>query len=286
MDNQNPINIRLANEKDQNELANIIHFEKYIHRHLDWYSPLDWIGKYPFLVAEQRGSIISALAAPPDPCCVAWIRLFAVVEQIPRFDVWERLLSDTIVRLHEMQGTKSIAAIAIQDWFGHLLQSSGFSNTQEVILLEWKPESLSTNDLIGTNIHPMDMSEIDQIMSVDAESFEPIWQNSRETMEKAYETAVYCTVIKDGSSIVGYQISSATPMGGHLARLAIRPEFQRQGLGRALVQDTQNYFYQQKAKQVTVNTQSDNPSSMALYEDAGFRKTGEAYPLFQYFINT
>jgi ribosomal protein S18 acetylase RimI-like enzyme len=70
-------------------------------------------------------------------------------------------------------------------------------------------------------------------------------------------------------------------MGGHLARLAVRPEYQGNGIGEALVRDMLSQFYRRGAQTVSVNTQKDNRASISLYQKAGFRLTGEEYPLYQ-----
>ena len=63
--------IRKANIRDQQQLANLIHFETLVHRHLDWRPPLEWIGYDPYLVLEEDsawrigrsfGSIVSRFA--------------------------------------------------------------------------------------------------------------------------------------------------------------------------------------------------------------------------------
>jgi ribosomal protein S18 acetylase RimI-like enzyme len=71
-------------------------------------------------------------------------------------------------------------------------------------------------------------------------------------------------------------------MGGHLARLATHPEYQRQGIGCAILRDLLIQFKQRGAARITVNTQEDNLASIALYENAGFMRTGETYPVYQY----
>jgi ribosomal protein S18 acetylase RimI-like enzyme len=42
-------------------------------------------------------------------------------------------------------------------------------------------------------------------------------------------------------------------------------------------------FDRRGAQAVTVNTQQDNIASLSLYQKAGFRRTGEEYPVYQYF---
>jgi len=70
-------------------------------------------------------------------------------------------------------------------------------------------------------------------------------------------------------------------MGAHLARLAVRPSLQSRGLGRALVADLVQQAERHGMYRLTVNTQSDNAASLALYKKTGFRETGERYPVYQ-----
>ena len=58
-------------------MSNLIHFGAYVHRHLDWRSPLDWIGTPPYEGLEINNRLISILACAPDIPGVSWIRAFA-----------------------------------------------------------------------------------------------------------------------------------------------------------------------------------------------------------------
>ena len=82
---------RSVARKDLQKLANLIHFEAYVHRHLDYRPPLDWVDKKPFLVIEQSNTIAAALACPPDPQPVAWVRLFAASSHLQADRAWEAL---------------------------------------------------------------------------------------------------------------------------------------------------------------------------------------------------
>jgi len=88
---QAPVSIRSALPDDRLQLKNLIQFESYVHRHLDWKQPLDWIGHSPFLVAERKGRVIASLACPPDPPGVAWIRTFATSGLLQPDDAWNLL---------------------------------------------------------------------------------------------------------------------------------------------------------------------------------------------------
>lgn len=277
------LTIRSATREDLQALANLIHFEANVHRHLDWRPPLDWVGHEPYLVAEHLGKIQAALACPLDPPGIVWIRLFAVASSLSPRTAWEELWPATVEALLQLSGNVSIAAIPLQGWFRDLLERSGFICTHKVVMLAWRggpfPRPRAS---IPYNIRAMRDQDLDHVSEVDAAAFGEVWQISRTSLELAYRQAAIATVLEVGGKIVGYQISTPTPMGGHLARLAVHPEFQRLGLGYALVQDLLVQFQRRGAQSVTVNTQHNNLASLALYQKAGFRRTGEEYPVYQY----
>jgi ribosomal protein S18 acetylase RimI-like enzyme len=104
-------------------------------------------------------------------------------------------------------------------------------------------------------------------------------------LEIAFQQAAVATVAEDQDGIIGYQISTASSGGGHLARLAVHPRVQSQGIGYAIVRDLLAQFYRRGALQVTVNTQLDNLASLALYHKAGFQRTGEVYPVYEAYLD-
>ena len=90
------LSIREACVSDRQTLANFIHFEVYVHRHLDWRQPLDWINHNPFFIASSENKIIAAIACPPDPANIAWIRLLAISSDLPINNLWLELLKKVI----------------------------------------------------------------------------------------------------------------------------------------------------------------------------------------------
>jgi ribosomal protein S18 acetylase RimI-like enzyme len=275
--------IRTATTRDANKLANLIHFEVYVHRHLDWRQPLDWIGKNPFLVLEKNGEIIAALVCPPDPPSVSWVRLFAMTSSQERMPIWELLWNEAINQLRDNAGVKWLAAMPLHSWMQSLLIHSGFINKYNVLMLSWENRGISAEKLKSpVNIRPMRHDDITAIRKIDKLAFEPIWQNSIDILTLAYQQSSVSTVIKINQEIVGYQISTSTAIGAHLARLAIHPDFQGAGLGYTLLRDLLNRFADNRVNRVTVNTQKDNIHAMSLYSKAGFSPTGEEYPFYQF----
>jgi ribosomal protein S18 acetylase RimI-like enzyme len=274
--------IRPVEFKDKQRLANLIHFESRVHRHLDWRAPLDWIGHQPFLIIEHGNQIQATLACPPDPPSIAWIRLFGIGSGFDPRQAWNNLWPLALETLFSA-GCKTIAAIALQDWFRRILLESGFELVNQVILLEWERTSLPRKvEMPNLMIRALELEDMSVLEDLDRSAFGPIWHNSSDSLEFAFRQAAIATVAEIDHEIVGYQISTATQLGGHLARLATRPDYQRHGIGTALLHDLLTQFVRRGALRITVNTQQDNKSSISLYEKAGFVRTGESYPVYQY----
>lgn len=286
--NHRQLTVRPMADKDLQRLASLIHYEAHVHRHLDWRAPLDWVGYHPYLVAEHNEEILAALACPPDPPGVAWIRLFAVSSNVSIRQAWEELWRAACDQICDTDEHAIIAAIPLHNWFRTLLEKSGFTRTHNVVVLSWKrasPRPPARNSP-AWSIRSMQIADLVAVEDVDASAFSLVWQNSLSSLEVAYRQAAVATVAEEGGKILGYQISTATPMGGHLARLAVRPQHQGLGIGYALLNDLLAQFEQRGAHNVTVNTQHDNLTSLALYLKAGFTRTGEEYPVYQYLTNT
>ncbi len=274
--------VRSASDFDRPQLANLVHFEAHVHRHLDWRPPLDWIGSSPYLVAERGNQLLAALACPPDPEDVAWIRLFAVSSYWPVNEAWITMWTEAEAQLSKEAGLK-VAAIPLQQWFQALLESSQFVHVYNIVLLLWQRGQHTLPEIqIPVVIRPMNLDDMPAVEAVDRAAFGDLWRNSMLSLELAFRQSAVATVAEDENGILGYQISTASPMGGHLARLAVHPSTQRRGIGLALVRDMLDQFERRGALHVTVNTQEDNGSSLSLYKRAGFHRTGESYPVYQY----
>lgn len=273
--------IRRVDSQDRRNIANLIHFELKVHRNLDWKPPLDWIGDDPYFALERGNRFLAALACPPDPPEIAWIRLFAVHSTISDWEAWNQLWPSTLEQLKYSQDVHTIAAIPIQGWFREILKRAEFLHNHDIVVYTWigkePPKPRNSVDLV---LRPMIIDDIPDVESVDYAAFKPLWRNSSTALSIAYKQASLATVIEKGGRIIGYQISTSNQMGGHLARLAVDPAYQGQGVGYNLVYDLLSHFKRRGANQVTVNTQSDNLVSIALYEKMGFSATGETFPVF------
>jgi ribosomal protein S18 acetylase RimI-like enzyme len=276
------LQVRPAAPSDHQALSSLIFFETHVHRHLDWRAPLDWLGSPDFWVAEENGRILAALACPADPPGVAWIRLFIHSGSIPAGLAWSRLWERAKYALAERGGTE-VGIIAQQQWIRPLLLDSGFDLPQTIVLLEWQGRPVLMPELpFGIHLRAMTEEDLPAVAEVDASAFAPFWTNSLDSLRRAFPQSTYSTVMESDEGLLAYQLSTGHPLGAHLARLAVRKEAQGNRLGEALVADLILHIRQRGLSRLTVNTQSDNRTSLSLYQKMGFLRTGEEFPVYRY----
>ncbi|MGE5073160.1 MAG: hypothetical protein ACM3MF_07005, partial [Anaerolineae bacterium] len=196
--------IRPAATSDQQRIADLIFFESHVHRHLDWRTPLDWLGASPYWVLEEGRRIAAALACPTDPDSIAWIRIFAYASHLSGRSAWPALWDRAREQLAQ-QGGGTVAAIATQGWFDQILQDAHFDLNGHIVLLEWNdaPEPLRAGSS-KARVRPMTANDLPRVAEVDAAAFEPLWRNSLMALTKAFEQATYATVAETDSGLVGY----------------------------------------------------------------------------------
>ena len=275
--------VRPADLSDHQQLSNLIFFENRLHRHLDWRSPLEWLGAPFYWALEDSGQITAALACPPEREGIAWVRLFVYSGRWSAENAWGMLWPAAREEIGRVGGAK-VAAIAIQPWFQDLLAASGFENRQQIVLLEWRYQPTAARETAGIRIRKMTELDLPEVEKTDAASFDPLWQNPLETLRRAYAQALYATVAEDENGIIGYQISTGGGQRAHLARLAVHPVVQGQGAGRTLLNELFVFLTQRGISRLSVNTQNDNQASLNLYQRMGFVRTGEQYPVYTFDI--
>ncbi|MEW6085278.1 MAG: GNAT family N-acetyltransferase [Chloroflexota bacterium] len=271
--------VRPASLADHQQLSNLIFFETRMHRHLDWRQPLEWLGN-PFYWALDEGShITAALACPPEAPDMFWIRLFVFSGHWSAENAWTLLWQTAREEIANAGGVK-VAAIAMQPWFQHALASSGFENRQQIVMLEWRYQPWVRSEAPGIHIRKMNEADLPAVEEIDSAAFDPLWRNPHATLREAFSQAMSASVAETDHGVVGYQITTGGGTRAHLARLAVHPAMQGRGVGYHLVGDLLTRLTNHGVGKLSVNTQSDNFSSLKLYQKLGFRRTGEQYPVY------
>ncbi len=271
--------VRPAREDDRKRIAELAYLETHVHNHPGWLSPLDSVGKRGFAVLEENGKIKAALALVPENQNTAWVRLFAVAASLSPQKAWEELWPVAVKQVKE-QGVRWIAAMPFEDWFNEMISERGFSPYQQVEMLVWKPQPLpEARKAKGYKMRNVTTEDLEAITQIDALAFGEFWHTKKEILAEALKHSVWARVVEDPATkqLLGFQISTPSPLGGHLARIAVHPKAQRRGLGYWLVHDVLTFFSHQNAERVTLNTQGNNAVALGLYKRLGFRPTEEQF---------
>lgn len=274
---------RTADPGDYQRLSNLLFFETRSHRHLDWRSPLEWLGDRFFWTVEEGAQLTAALACPEETKGIAWVRLFVHTAYWSAENAWAVLWSAAQKEI-ALAGGATVAAIVQHAWFQKVLEWSGFENRQSIVMLEWVYQPRARGEAAGVRIRRMTEADLPAVTAVDGAAFDPLWHNSQETLRRALAQSLFAMVAETAEGIVGYQMTSGMSTRAHLARLAVHPSAQRRGIGKALLNDLFERLVQNGYLRLSVNTQSDNLTSLQLYQRMGFRRTGEAYPVYTFHV--
>jgi ribosomal protein S18 acetylase RimI-like enzyme len=157
------------------------------------------------------------------------------------------------------------------------LQEAGFSQIEAVQFyqldrLRSRVQSLppTPTQLTFTGLYP---DQLDELAILDATTFDPLWHFGRRDLFELLMRG-RMQVAWWGGQMVGYSAVCANSQSeGQLARLAVHPNFQGRGIGRALLGDAIRYAAGEFLVLV-LNTQINNSRSQSLYRGLGFRPIG------------
>lgn len=82
-------------------------------------------------------------------------------------------------------------------------------------------------------------------------------------------------------ALAAFAITGAAAGHGYLQRLAVSPQHQGDGHGRALVVDSLRWMRRRRLEHGLVNTAIDNERALGLYESVGFRRLPERLVVMQ-----
>jgi ribosomal protein S18 acetylase RimI-like enzyme len=116
-------------------------------------------------------------------------------------------------------------------------------------------------------------------LATDSEAFTDFWRLGRHGLLQAMAATpvrrlrVMSGPVSDSASaddVIGYALTGRAGAAGYLQRLAVRPDAQGQGVGRALVLDGLHWLRRHRVERVLVNTQLANARALDLYLGVGF----------------
>ncbi len=275
------VSIEPVNTNNLQEVALFLKKSDLVYRHLDWHTPTEWLEYPAFLVLREDYQLSALISCAPEINEAAWIRVFASKHHRDYEEDFISLVNSASFILNEKH-VNELACLVLNDWIEPILISAGFNSEIAVVTLIWK--ELPINNLLISNsdliIRKMMQRDLETVNLLDNTAFPPLWQNSLPSINKSYNLSSYNTVALIKGEIVGYQISTISFDGAHIARLATRCDFKRQGIATTLLSNLIAHFQDLGMMKITVNTQSNNLASLNLYKKLGFLQTGDKIKVY------
>ena len=246
------------------------------HQHLDWHETSQWLDKAlgQVTLAWHGGQLVGYIGISQPVAGWSWIRLLGIRDgRMP--GMVARALWDAAEARCETLGIGSVAVLMITNWLPNYLRERGFINEDDVITMSQINRKLPPAPALSARIRNADAKDFDAMARIDRLAFEPPWQLTPDDLWQALRLSTSVTLATLGGEAIAYQLSTHQAGVGHLARLAVHPEWRRRGIASALMHRLLTDFRTRNLTEFSVNTQLSNKPSQRLYERFGFYRNGK-----------
>ena len=124
--------------------------------------------------------------------------------------------------------------------------------------------------MAGDHFRPMQPTDLDAIMAIEPLIYPYPW--TRGNFSDSLHAAHSAWVLLRDQKIIGYALLMLVLDEAHLLNLSIAKAYQKQGLGRCLLQHMIDLAKDQQAANVFLEVRVSNGSAIALYENMGFNE--------------
>jgi ribosomal-protein-alanine N-acetyltransferase len=117
---------------------------------------------------------------------------------------------------------------------------------------------------------PMTEADLDAIMEIEPHIYSHPW--SRGNFSDSLVSGYSAWVLLDGVKIIGYALMMMVLDEAHLLNLSVAKAYQKQGLGRLLLEHMITIAKKHAAANMFLEVRPSNISAIALYENMGFNE--------------
>jgi ribosomal-protein-alanine N-acetyltransferase len=117
---------------------------------------------------------------------------------------------------------------------------------------------------------PMTEADLDAIMEIEPHIYSHPW--SRGNFSDSLVSGYSAWVLLDGVKIIGYALMMMVLDEAHLLNLSVAKTYQKQGLGRLLLEHMIAIARKHDAANMFLEVRPSNISAIALYENIGFNE--------------
>lgn len=117
---------------------------------------------------------------------------------------------------------------------------------------------------------PMHTTDLDEVMRIEPQIYSHPWTrgNFLDSLRSGYSA----WILQKSDEIVGYSLLMMIMDEAHLLNLSIAKNYQKQGLGRYLLEHMMQMARNHKALNMFLEVRTSNIPAIALYENVGFNE--------------
>ncbi len=128
------------------------------------------------------------------------------------------------------------------------------------------PYGLASND----QFRPMQLNDLDAIMAIEPYIYPYPW--TRGNFSDSLNSGYSASVLLRNEVIIGYALVMMVLDEAHLLNLSVAKTYQKQGLGRILLEHMIQIAKNNQAANMFLEVRPSNISAIALYENMGFNE--------------
>lgn len=239
----------------------------------------------PGVVLVSRGELCGAVLAGWRADSSCWLRVLTLADGIPLAAGLDLLLPP----FHQRLRLAGIARLfyggepSSDIWLLTPLETHGYVSHTEVVAYENHSLAIPSTGAADVALRRVTAPDLATVQAIDSASFTTEWHKELSTFNTALATAAWFVLAERDSVALGYAFATGHFAGRlvHLVRIAVRPAYQGQGIGVALLASVVEYARSHGAETLTLNTQRENLAAQRLYEWFGFERTGEFQPVLR-----